>query len=182
MLTHFARADLISWSNPSQFRDLRLADLDGDGKPEVICAVNTDCRQLVVYRADGRLLWDADVAGAAEAMAVAPAAASRGPVVYCGSASGYVCALDGRTGGRRFACYVGEPTHFVAPMADGRLIAAANSGKVFILNAEGTVAGCDALGHGVTGLLRPGEDRSANAVALGTDDGRLLVLKEAPRE
>jgi outer membrane protein assembly factor BamB len=177
MLTHYARPDLISWSNPSQFRDLRLADLDGDGKPEAICAVDTDCRQLVVYRGDGRLLWDADVAGAAEALAVAPATAARGPVVYCGSASGYVCGFDGRTGHRRFASFVGEPTNFVASLADGRVIAAAATGKVFVLDAEGSVAGCDVLDHGVTGLLRPGEDRSANAVALGTDDGRLLVLK-----
>ncbi len=174
-LNHFARPDLISWSNPSQFRDLRLADLDGDGQQEVVCAVDTDCRQLVVYRADGKLFWDADVAGAAEAVAIAPANAARRPVVYCASASGYVCAFDGRTGARRFASFVGEATHFVAPMADGRVIAASRSGKVFVLRDDGTVLGQVSLARPITGLLRPGEDRSANAVLLGTEDGRLLV-------
>jgi hypothetical protein len=37
-----------------------------------------------------------------------------------------------------------------------------------------------ALGQPITGLLRPGEDRSANAVVLGMADGRLLSLPESP--
>ena len=77
LLGHYSRPDLINWSNPSQFRDLRLADVDGDGRAEAVAALDTDCRQLIVYRPDGKILWDADVAGAAEAVAVRPATAGR---------------------------------------------------------------------------------------------------------
>lgn len=176
VLTHYARPDLQSWCNPSQFRDMRLADLDGDGKAEIVNAVDTDCRQLVVYKEDGKVLWDADVAGSAEAVAVAPTGGTRSPVVYCASASGYVYAFDGRRGTRRWACFVGEPTHFVAPTSGGRVIAAARSGRVFAIDHGGELIGAVSLGQPITGLLRPGEDRGANAVVLGTRDGRLLLL------
>ncbi len=191
LLTAYSRPDLNSWSNPAQFRDLRRADLDGDGRPEIIAAIDTDCRQLVAYREDGKIFWDADLAGAAEAVAVIPARASEGPVkrgepgvaqgplVVAASASGYVAALDGRTGARRWACFVGEPTHFVAPADDGRVLAAARSGKVFLIGRAGSLCGAADLGQPITGLLRPGEDRSANAVLLGTADGRLLALPQS---
>jgi outer membrane protein assembly factor BamB len=176
VLAHYARPDLQSWCTPSQFRDMRLADLDGDGKAEIVNAVDTDCRQLVVYKEDGEVLWDADVAGSAEAVAVVLTNGTRGPVVYCASASGYVYAFDGRTGTRRWVCFVGEPTHFVAPTLGDRVIAAARSGRVFIIGHGGELIGAVSLGQPITGLLRPGEDRQANAVVLGTRDGRLLLL------
>jgi outer membrane protein assembly factor BamB len=179
LLTAYSRVDLNSWSNPAQFRDLRRADLDGDGCPETITAVDTDCRQLVVYRDNGKILWDADLAGAAEAVAVVPARASAAPLVVAASESGYVAALDGRSGARRWACYVGEPTQFVAPADDGRLWAAARSGKVFLIGRDGALAGAADVGQAITGLLRPGEDRSAGAMLLGTADGRLLVLPQS---
>ena len=179
LLTAYSRVDLNSWSNPAQFRDLRRADLDGDGCPETITAVDTDCRQLVVYRDNGKILWDADLAGAAEAVAVVPARASAAPLVVAASESGYVAALDGRSGARRWACYVGEPTQFVAPADDGRLWAAARSGRVFLIGRDGALAGAADVGQAITGLLRPGEDRSAGAMLLGTADGRLLVLPQS---
>jgi outer membrane protein assembly factor BamB len=179
LLTAYARPDLNSWSNPAQFRDLRLADLDGDGRPEIINAVDTDCRQLVVYRENGKVFWDADLAGPAEAVAVVPARGGQGAIVVGASTSGYVAAFDGRTGDRRWACFVGEPTQFVAPVADGQVLAAARSGKVFLIRGDGSLAGAAVLGQPITGLLRPGEDRNANAVLLGTADGRLLLLPQA---
>jgi outer membrane protein assembly factor BamB len=176
LLTHYSRADLHSWSNPSQFRDLRLADLDGDGRLEAVCGVDTDCRQLVVFQSDGKIRWEADVAGAANAVAVRASEAAGGPIVYCASNSGYVYGFDSRTGRRRFATFVGEPTHFVAPVAGGRVIAVGRSGMVFVLGDEGQVAGRVALDRSITGLLRPGEDRSTNAVLLGTVEGNIMEL------
>ena len=117
MLTAYSRADLNSWSNPAQFRDLRRADLDGDGRPETITAVDTDCRQLVVYRENGKILWDADLAGAAEAVAVVP---GRPAAATPAGRGGLGLGLRGRAGrpngARRWACFVGEPTQFVAPL------------------------------------------------------------------
>jgi outer membrane protein assembly factor BamB len=178
MLTAYSRADLNSWSNPAQFRDLRRADLDGDGHPETITAIDTDCRQVVVYRENGKILWDADVAGAAEALAVVAGEPATGPrpLVVAASASGYVAAMDGRSGARRWACFVGRPTQFVAPMTDGRILAAARSGQVFLIDREGALVGAADVGQPITGLLRPGEDRSAGGALLGTADGHLLAL------
>ena len=49
-------------------------------------------------------------------------------------------------------------------------------------SATAALAGAVALGQPITGLLRPGEDRSENAVVLGMGDGRLLLLPEAHRQ
>ena len=177
LLTAYSRADLNSWSNPAQFRDLRRADLDGDGRPETVTAVDTDCRQLVVYREDGKIFWDADLAGRGRSRGGHPLPAGRARPAGGG---GLGLGLRGRAGRpdgrRRWACFVGEPTHFVAPVAEGRILAAARSGRVFLISNDGTLSGAADLGQPITGLLRPGEDRSANAVVLGTADGRLLVL------
>jgi hypothetical protein len=54
-----------------------------------------------VYRTDGRLLWDADLAGPAEAVTVLPAERGRSAVVRAASGAGYVCEFDGPSGGRR---------------------------------------------------------------------------------
>ena len=177
LLTCFRRPDLISWSIPCQFRDMRIADIDGDGHPEIINAVDTNCRQLVVYKADGKVLWDADVAGAAEAVAVGPSLRQEGStVVYCSSASGYVSAFDGKTGTRRWACFVGESTRLIAPCGQDKVVAVAPSGKVYLVSTTGDLLGCHELRSKVTGLPRPGDHRVGNTVLLGTRDGRLMLL------
>ncbi|MCD6350988.1 MAG: hypothetical protein J7M26_02615, partial [Armatimonadetes bacterium] len=85
LLGHYLRPDLISWSIPCQFRDMRLSDLDADGQPEVINAVHTNCRQLIVYSAEGKVQWDADMGGAALALAVVKT--GKGSQVCCSGAS-----------------------------------------------------------------------------------------------
>ena len=174
--THFLRPDLISWSIPCQFRDMRLADVDGDGRAEVINAVDTNCRQLVVYQRDGKVRWDADVAGAA--LAVAVRHADDAATVYCSSASGYISAFDGKTGRRHWACFVGEPAKLIAPSGRGTVVAVAPSGKVYLLSNVGELIGCHDLHSEATGLLRPGDHRGSSAILLGTHDGRLLFLAE----
>ena len=159
-----------------QFRDMRLEDLNGDGAAEIINAIDTSCRQLVVYRADGRLLWDADLAGAAEAVAVMPREAGRPSVVHAASGAGYVCAFDGPSGGRHWACFLGEPASFLAVREARKLIALTRSGKVFVIDEKGNLTGREDFGIPVTGLLRPGDHRAGNQALLGTGDGRVRVL------
>jgi len=175
-VAYLSRPDLVSWSIPSQFKDMRLTDLDGDGVPEVINAVDTNCRQLVVYREDGSVLWDADLAGAAQALAVAPAGAEgEGAVVYCGSASGYVAAFEGAGGERRWSCYLGEPTALLAFTDDGGLAAATPSGTIFLLSADGRLQGRVELGGNASAFVRPGDQRAGDRLLLGTEDGRVVT-------
>ena len=157
---------------------MRLADLDGDGQDEIINAVDTNCRQLVVYNTDGKVRWDADVAGAAAAVAVAVAidVSDQMTTVYCSSTSGYVSAFDGASGTRRWTCFLGEPATFVAVYGQDSVLAIATSGRVFVIDAEGHVAGHEDLGHKVTALLRPGDHRNARSILVGTHDGRVLSL------
>ncbi|MFH1268380.1 MAG: PQQ-binding-like beta-propeller repeat protein, partial [Planctomycetota bacterium] len=176
LTTHFLRPDLVSWSIPCQFRDMRLADIDGDGQDEIINAVDTNCRQLVVYEPDGTVRWDADVAGAA--LAVAVGVSDQAATVYCTSQSGYVSAFDGASGTRRWTCFVGEPAPFAAAYQRDSILAVAVSGRVFVIDADGRLTGREDLGRKVTALLRPGDHRNTNAILVGTDDGRLLVLPD----
>jgi len=50
------------------------------------------------------------------------------------------------------------------------------SGKVYLVSATGELLGCQELPSEVTGLLRPGDQRTGNTVLLGTRDGRLMLL------
>lgn len=174
-VTYLTRPDLVSWSIPSQFRDMRQVDLDGDGVGEVINAVDTNCRQLVVYAQDGSMRWDADLAGAAQCLAVAPAAEDAEPVVYCGGASGYVAAFDGATGERRWASFLGAPVELLARTNDGRIAAVTPAGSVPLLGADGRLEGRVDLGARVTAVVRPGDQRAGDLLLLGTSDGRMMV-------
>jgi len=175
---HYSRLDIESWSIPSQFRDMRLADVDGDGQVEVITGLDTNCRQLIVYKPGGVISWDADVAGAAQAVAIRPAANTVGQpaIVYCASAAGYVCAFDGKSGKRKWACFVGDPPAFVAPYRQDAVMAICFSGDVVVIDGQGRLAGRNSLSAPVSALLRPGDHRATGAILVGTGDGRLLVL------
>ncbi|MCE5241130.1 PQQ-binding-like beta-propeller repeat protein [bacterium] len=163
------RPDLVSWSVPSQFRDMRLVDLNGDGVTEIINAVDTNCRQLVVYREDGKVLWDADMAGAAEALAV------KGDTIYGGGNSGYVAAFAGATGKRLWACYLGEPVVLLALTAEGRLAAVTPAGRVFLVGPGGQLEGRVELGSSVSAVMRPGDHRVGEKLLVGTKDGRVIA-------
>ncbi len=175
LVTYLTRADLQSWSIPSQFRDMRQVDLDGDGVGEIINAVDTNCRQLVAYTQDKQLLWDADMAGAAEAIAIAPADEGAPPTVYCSGAAGYVAAFDGATGERRWACYLGADVPLLARTADGRIAAVTPAGTVYVIGADGALEGKVELRAEVSALIRPGDQRKDDVLLLGTADGRVMV-------
>ena len=166
---NLTRPDLVNWSVPSHFRDMRLADLTGDGVNEIITAVDTNCRQLVAYREDGTVLWDADMAGSAEGLALA------GNTIYCGGSAGYVASFIGATGERVWACYVGEPVVLLALTADSRLAAVTPGGRVFLIDAGGHLDGCVELDAAVTAVMRPGDHRVGDTLLLGTADGRVIA-------
>ncbi len=89
-------------------------------------------------------------------------------------------AFDGRTGARRWACFIGEAASFVAPYGSRQVVAVARSGRVFVLDGKGGIAGCQDLGRPVSALLRPGGHRAGNAIVVGTRDGTVWVL-DKPR-
>ena len=176
-LAYLTRPDLVNWSVPCQFRDMRLADLDGDGEAEAVTGIDTACRQLVVYKQDGSVLWDADTAGEVRCVAVGEDAST----VYCGGGSGYAYAFEGASGARRWSCYAGERLGLVAPRTDGSVVAVADSGSVYVVTDGGRLAGRQALGSRISAFIRPGDHRARNDVLVGTEDGRVLHLAR-PRE
>ncbi len=167
------RPDLVSWSVPSQFRDMRLFDLDGDGTTEILNAVDTNCRQLVVYRESGEVMWDADMAGSAEAIAIGDAEGT--PVVYCAGGSGYVAAFDGVSGQRLWATWVGENVMLLALTDDGRIAAASPGGAIFVLGRDGELEGRVEAAAQLSAFMRPGDHRRGDRLLVGTSDGRILV-------
>lgn len=172
VLGHLTRPDLISWSVPSQFRDMLLADASGDGVDEAICGVDTNCRQVVVYRQSGEVLWDADMAGEASALAIQ--SVGGGLRVVAASSVGYVVALDAQSGERVWASYIGEQAALLWPDAGGNVLAACRSGRVFVISPGGELVGVHDLGSEISAVPRPGEHRrGAGALAVGTESGEV---------
>jgi len=169
---HRERPDLTCWSLPSCCLDQQWVDVDGDGRAELVCALDTNCRQLVAYRSDGAVAWDLDVAGAANAVTVDAARHT----VWCASAAGYVVAVDGVTGQRRSATWIGEAAQLVWPRPDGGVLAVTPRGRATVISAEGEVVGAMDLGGAVTAMPRPGNHRGpGRGLILGTAQGRVLV-------
>lgn len=173
VMGHRQRPDLTCWSIPSSHRDLQWVDLDGDGTPELVSALETNCRQLVAYGADGTLKWDLDVAGPASALAFDPVRRR----ILCASAAGYVVSVDGPTGRRQWCTWVGEEATLAWWLPDGRAAIVPANGRVLVLSAEGELAGAVELGEAVTAVPRPGNHRGpGRRLILGTAQGRVLVL------
>lgn len=168
---HFQRSDLTCWSMPSALRDLWRGDIDGDGGVETVTALDTNCRQLVAYAANGALKWDLDVGGAAGALAVDPAARR----VFCAADAGYVVAVDGAAGRRVWGVWIGAAANLLWVLADGRLLAVAPSGRGWVISAAGAVEQSFEVGSAITAVPRPGNHRAAGRnLILGTADGRVL--------
>ena len=177
ILRYFQRPDIVSWSIPSRHHDMRIVDLDGDGKKEIINAIETNVRQLIVYKEDGSMLWDADVAGAAKALAVKPSAKQGDvPVVYCSSELGYISAYNGLTGVRLWNCYIGDTAGYVEIIDGENIMAVTSSGKIYVIDPNGKYVGCQDIGCPVTALLRPGDHRTTSTIVIGTGDGRVMAI------
>jgi len=138
------RPDITSWSIPSWMRVLRVADVDDDGRPEIITGVDTNHRQLIVYRTSGEVMWDADLGAGVRAVEVAHGC------VYAGSDSGYVQCHDGQ-GARIWSCFLSRPVWGLAPMALDRCLVTDCDGAVFLLDGQGQVGASEAGGVGLEG-------------------------------
>ena len=156
--------------------DLRLVDLNGDGRREIVCARSINSNQLIVCDEQRQPIWQADVAGAPNAIAIRDYGGER--QILCASSCGYIHALNGATGERKWFCYLGDDAHFLWPRPDGGILALCPSGSVFSISAEGKPAGHQSLGGRITALLRRGEHRVAPcAILAGTEGGVLCVIE-----
>lgn len=136
------RPDIVCWSIPSWMRSLQVADVDGDGRQEVITGLETNHRQLIVYRLDGEILWEADMGAAVTDVAVAHG------LVVAGAACGTVSAFGAADGRRRWSRFVGQPV--VAVLArPSRTLVLCENGVLVELDAMGEVQrGTEAAGSG----------------------------------
>ena len=169
---HIKRADLVCWSLPANIRDLQQMDIDGDGSLETITAVDTNYRQLIAYRADGSVMWDHDVGACAAALIFDPACKR----VYATSEAGYVVAIAGGSGNCIWSVWIGETAELVWVLADGRVLAVARRGAIWIISPEGEVLNVRELDEAITGMPRPGNHRGpGRKLILGTASGRLFI-------
>jgi|GEM_PF-2407737 len=159
------RPDLMSWAIPSWMKGLRVADLDGDGWAEVIAGVDTNHRQVVVYRRDGQVLWDADLGGAALCVEAA------GGRVFAGAANGFVqCfASDGR---RQWSRFLARPVVGLAPGENGGCLVALRGGPAVRLDGGGEVLSSGKETPGVTAVAR-----GLSSLFVGRKDGSVEVYK-----
>jgi len=102
----------------------------------VISGVDTNHRQLVVYRRNGDVLWDADLGSAALCVE-----AAEGHVLV-GAANGYVHCFDA-SGGSKWQRFLVAPAVALAPAESGCCHVGLRNGSVFTLDAGGQiVASC----------------------------------------
>ena len=155
--------------------DVRLVDLNGDGRREIVCARSNNNNQLIVCGESRQPIWQADVAGDPNAIAIRDYRGEK--EILCASSCGYVHAFSGATGKRKWFCYLGGDAHFLWPRRDGTVLALCPSGSVFSLGADGDLAARQRFGSRITALLRRGEHRiGPGALPVGTEDGRLCLL------
>jgi len=117
------RPDIVSWSIPSWTTALEVIDLDGDGRPEIIVGMNTNHRQIVVYRADGEIFWEADVGGSVVCVEQAHGR------LYTGSEGGWIHSFD-PDGRRRSTQTVHRPIRGLSPISPDRIIAVLDDGSI----------------------------------------------------
>ncbi|MBT5055886.1 MAG: hypothetical protein HOM68_05040, partial [Gemmatimonadetes bacterium] len=130
-------------------------DVDGDGQDEVITGLDTNHHQLIIYRLDGDILWEADLGAAATAVDVGP------DTVIAGAACGSVSAFAAAEGHRRWCAFLGQPVASViarpnctaAQCDNGALAELDDTGKLQRVSAPAGVVRdpvqAKALGEGV---------------------------------
>ena len=121
------RPDIVSWSIPSFVRKLKVADIDGDGHTEIIVGMDTNHRQLVVYRANGNIFWEADVGSTVTCLIPAY------DRLYAGTEGGWIHCFD--SGGRKlWNQSMHRPIRGLAPFSVDHTIAALDDGNICVID------------------------------------------------
>ena len=128
-----SRPDIMCWSIPSWSKCLRVVDVDGDGRDEVISGVDTNHRQLIVYGNDGAVRWDADFGGAVLAVE-----ALNGRI-FAGADNGFVQCFQA-DGARLWSRFLAQPVVGLAPDGAGGCRVALQKGAVIALDGKGEVS------------------------------------------
>ena len=149
-----------------------VRDVDGDGQPEVVCAVNGSWSRVTVYAADGAPRWNAQfgpgepvvLTGGNERVRIIRDLAvvqyhGRTRLVV-GTDSGLVVGLD-HCCTREWAQRLDSPAVGIRPLGGGWVAVACESGRVVVLDADGRTI------HTIT--------VNGAATCLATVGGRLLV-------
>lgn len=126
------RPDIVCWSIPSWMRVLCVADIDGDGRDEVVTGLDTNHRQLIAYDLEGDILWDADLGGPVTAAIVV------GATIIAGTSNGTVAAYESATGERRWHRFLPGAIHGITAGAHCLLVCL-EDGRVVVLDDEGVV-------------------------------------------
>jgi hypothetical protein len=165
MTQPYTRPDLADWSFPAEMRDVRVANIDGGEKQQILTAVDTGMRQLLVYREDGKIAWEADVAGGPTAVALL-----NGRII-CATGAGYLLAFDG-TGARQWSVFLGERVRLLAVQGDA--VDAVTDHDVMRFNREGRPLSKVRLPSAVATVPRPGAHRAGDRLLLGLEDGTII--------
>jgi len=121
------RPDIVSWSIPSFVRELKVADIDSDGHPEVIVGMDTNHRQLVIYRGSGEIFWEADVGSTVTCLIPAH---NR---LYVGTEGGWIHCFD-PDGGKLWSKSMDRPIRGLTPLSADRTIMALDDGNICVID------------------------------------------------
>jgi hypothetical protein len=139
-----------------------VEDLDGDGRAEVVNGLDTNHRQLIVYRYEQGVVWDADFGGRVCAVATGGPDGERR--VYGGSAGGFVQAFSSK-GERLWWRFIAERVAGLAAFGE-RVVAATSPGGVTVFGPAGEVRQALRLPSGVRSVA--GRD---GLFIVGREDG-----------
>ncbi|MSS71561.1 MAG: hypothetical protein EXS64_08735 [Candidatus Latescibacteria bacterium] len=159
---NIGRPDAQSWSIPSWMVRMSAEDLDGDGRVEIVTGLDTNHRQLIVYRWGQGVVWDADFGGGVSAVALGGPAGDR--TVYGGSAGGFLQAFSSK-GERIWGRFLAERVAGLAAFGE-RVAVATSPGTVAVFDAGGKVRQTFRLPAGVRSVAGWGD-----LLVVGREDG-----------
>jgi hypothetical protein len=147
---------------------MRVEDLDGDGRVEIVNGLDTNHRQFIVYRYEQGVVWDADFGGGVCAVATGGADGDRR--VYGGSAGGFVQAFSSK-GERLWWRFLAERVAGLAAFGE-RVVAATSPGVVAVFDPAGEVRQALRLPSGIRAVASCGD-----LLVAGREDGVIQGFK-----
>ena len=114
----------------AQMRDMDLADLDGDGKKEIVVGISEGL--VVALSHDCRKLWSTRLPSPPASLQCAAASGGKAPRIVVGCDNGTVAVLDGQGSVKQAGKMAGRPMHrqVVQTQAGPLMILASDQGEV----------------------------------------------------